>query len=55
MERSVANGVAPAERLKARIAAAAFTELMPSRDVDGLGAGLAAQLVAAALGLLSQG
>lgn len=40
---------------RARVAAAAFTELMPSRDVDGLGAGLAAQLVAATLGLLSRG
>lgn len=40
---------------KARIAGAAFTELMPTRDVDGLGAGLAAQLVAAMLGLLARG
>jgi agmatinase len=38
-----------------RIVAADFVELMPARDVDGLGAGLAAQLVAATLGLLSAG
>jgi agmatinase len=38
---------------KARLRALSFTELMPNRDLDGLGAGLAAQLVAAALGLLS--
>lgn len=36
-----------------RIVAASFVELMPARDVDGLSAGLAAQLVAATLGLLS--
>ncbi len=38
---------------KARLRALAFTELMPSRDIDGLGAMAAAQLVIAALGLLS--
>lgn len=40
---------------RAEVVALAFTELMPARDVDGLGAGLAAQLVAAALGRLSWG
>ncbi len=40
---------------KARIVAMDAVELMPSRDVDGLGAMLAAQLVAAALGLVARG
>ncbi len=39
---------------KARLRALDFTEFMPGRDVDGLGATTAAQLVAAALGLLSR-
>jgi agmatinase len=39
---------------KARIRAIDFVEFMPRRDVDGLGATLAAQLVAAAMGLLSR-
>jgi len=40
-------------RAKARIAAFGLVELMPARDLDGLGAMVAAQLVAAVLGLLS--
>jgi agmatinase len=40
---------------KAGVVAMSAVELMPSRDVDGLGAMLAAQLVAAALGLLARG
>jgi agmatinase len=39
---------------KARLRAAGFVELMPDRDIDGLGAMLAAQLTVAALGLLAQ-
>ncbi len=38
---------------KGRIVAADFVEFMPARDVDNLGAGVAAQLVAATLGLFS--
>lgn len=41
-------------RARARLAAMDLVEFMPSRDVDGLGATTAAQLVAAALGLLSR-
>ena len=40
-------------RARAHIAALAMTELMPPRDVDGLGAMAAAQLLVAALGLLA--
>ncbi|WP_210527504.1 arginase family protein [Rubellimicrobium arenae] len=39
---------------KARLRAMDLVEFMPSRDVDGLGAMTAAQLVAAVLGLLSR-
>ncbi|EYD77091.1 putative agmatinase [Rubellimicrobium mesophilum DSM 19309] len=39
---------------KARIAALDLVEFMPARDVDGLGAMTAAQLLCAALGLLSR-
>lgn len=38
---------------RARLRALSFTEFMPSRDIDGLGAMAAAQLVIAALGLIS--
>lgn len=39
---------------KARIAGFDMVEFMPSRDVDGLGAGLAAQLLTAVLGILAR-
>lgn len=39
---------------KARIAGLVVTEFMPERDVGGLGAGTAAQLVTSALGLISR-
>ena len=48
-----ALGLLAGVRRKARIAALDLVEFMPSRDVDGLGAMTAAQLLAAALGLLS--
>jgi agmatinase len=37
---------------KARIRGVAMTEFMPERDIDGLGAGLASQLLTAILGLI---
>lgn len=39
---------------KGRIVGAVFTEFMPERDVDGLGAGTAAQILAGTLGLLAR-
>lgn len=39
---------------KARIAGVSMVEFMPDNDVDGLGAGTAAQLLASVLGLLSR-
>jgi agmatinase len=39
---------------KARIAGFDMVEFMPKRDVDGLGAGLAAQLLAAVLGIMAR-
>ena len=40
---------------KAKIAGFALTEFMPSRDIDGIGATLAAQLTTSVLGLIAPG